>query len=271
MLHVISRIFSVIFISVACTMSHVGPALSQSGPPTIVSFKVEKTFRDGHTWLTFSWDTRNVIRVILLEGGREMESRTQLSDGSFGWPAKMPPAFSIRTNSGNFTLRVENQLGRVEATASYRDGTCFAWLTPPGTHWSRCRVGGVIATNLSTVPGPEPTSCKAVGTVSSSLNFVARVPNNPFNPAAGVTVHRLDTVWFRAAGQGDFRRANLSGRGNTRKFTLNGLRSGTTYEVTLGTVWRPNPRIVRFNCPSAQGRHDVRVPRLHSVGFSDDS
>ncbi|EPX75776.1 hypothetical protein [Salipiger mucosus] len=245
----------------------VAPALAQGGPPVIEVFRIERAQVSGRAGLAFTWQVENVGRVRLLHDGREVEARIQLPDGSFGWPPDMPGAFRTTGTTGTYTLIAENARGRVEARGSYRDGGCFAWLVPPGTHWTRCRRGGLVASNLSTTLAPGPARCNITGSVTSSRNFRVRVRDNPLKPASGSTTYELDTIWYRRAGRGDFRPVRLSGRGPTRSYPLNNLSGGFDYEIALGRSWPSNPAILRIRCPDTPGTQRITARRLHNTGF----
>jgi hypothetical protein len=254
-------------VALALFMALAAPALTQEGPPLIRNYQIELTEVGGRTGLTFTWQVENVDRVRLLNDGREIEARIQLPDGSFGWPPEMPGAFRTSGTDGVYALVAENPLGRVEARGSYREHSCYAWLVPPGTHWTRCRRGGVVASNLATTVAPGPMLCDVVGHVTSTRNFRVAVQDNPLNPASGTTTFELNSIWFRRAGQEDFRRARLSGRGNERTYRLNNLSGGHDYEITLGWNWPSNPSIVRVRCPDRPGTHRITAPTLHNYDF----
>lgn len=267
------------------------PATSQaqSGQPVIEVFRIEKVVRDGRRWLEFSWDVRNTDRVHLLQDGRAMESRIQLRDGSFGWPPNMPGGFRIGTDAGNFTLVAQNPLGRVEAKARIEPRGCFAFLTPPGRNWTRCRAGGVIASNLgagnttSTAPPrpapprPAPPSrqragkCDAYGEVTSRVGFRLRVPRRYNNPSAGYDTFTLNEVYLRRDGTSRVRTARLSGRGSSRSYSFQGLTQGVDYVVGLGGGWWSRPGEIRFRCPSSRASKVRRhLPGLQAQGVRTD-
>lgn len=246
-------------------------SLAQSDPPIIVNYQIQRTTENGRDWLVFTWEALNVDRVTLLHDGREMQSRNQLPDGSFGWPPTMPGAFQTTGTSGTYTLIAENQSGRVEARAKFEGGTCYAWLVPPGNHWSRCRRGGQIASNLSTTAPAGRPRCSGKGRVTSRLNFVISVPNNPFNPAAGTTRHRLDMVTLRRVGSDNVRRLRLSGRGSERHYRFSGLQGGHEYVIALPWSWRGRPQEIKFRCPSSPGEHVIKLRPLHNIDFRSES
>ena len=139
---------------------------AQGAPPVIENYQIQRTSVSGRDGLAFTCEVRNVDRVRLLEDGREIPARIQLPDGSFGWPPSMP-AFKTTGTDGAFTLVAENKASRVEARGSYGEKGCFAWLTPPGTHWTRCRKGGIVAAKLSTAPAQGEARGTASGRVTS--------------------------------------------------------------------------------------------------------
>jgi len=244
-----------------------GAARAQTGPPEIVEFRIRKQVEDGRTWLVFSWQARNVDRVRLFEEGREKQSRIQLSDGSFGWPARMPGAFRIGTGTGNFELVAQNAAGRVSARTRIDGSGCFALLDPPGRAWQRCKVGGLIAANLTPSPAPGPARCSGGGVVTSALGFSARYRDNPLLPNSSVSTVRLDTVWLVDRRSGRTTLLRLSGRGNSREYRFNGLQGGRDYLVALPNEWFGRPQWVEFRCPDRPGAHQVRLDRLHNTEY----
>lgn len=257
-------------------MGSVQPGLAQSGPPSIVAYKFERTTEDGRQWLSLGWEALNVDRVILLHDEKELSARIQLPDGSFGWPPTMPiGAFKTTGLTGTYTLVAENQHGRVQARAKLDDTSCHRWLVPPGTHWERCRKGGVIAENLSTTPSAGPPRCTVEGRVTSSVNFIGSVPDSPLNPKAGATSHRLDQVVIRRRGQPDYvrvlRLSGRAGRDRVRTYKFNGVPGDFDYVVHLAHgFFRSKPPEVAFHCPSTPGQHRIELETLHNDQFVYD-
>ena len=241
-------------------------AVSANGAPVIEVFKIERVKERGMNWLQFTWKVRNVDRVTFLEDGRPAESRIQLSDGSFGWPADMPGAYKIGTNSGSFTLIARNSKGKVSAVGRYTRGVCYAWNDPPGTHWSRCRRGGVIARNLS-ADRPRVASCTIEGVVTSRIGFTQRVRRRPNDPSSGTDIFRLNRIAYAEVGASDNRPIRLTGRGTTRRYKVSGLKGGRSYKIMLPWSWQGRPGEVRVRCPATGGRSVVVAGRLHAVGF----
>lgn len=244
-----------------------GFANAQTTGPTIATYQIERVERDGRDFLVFTWDVRNVDRVTLLRDGREIPARFQLDDGSLGWPPKMQGAFSTMNVVSVYTLVAENPSGRVEARGMYYRRVCYSWLVPPATRWSRCRRGGVVAANLSTTGAAAKPQCTVEGRVTSRLNFVARLPNDTSNPAAGTTTYRLDTVLLRRVGSGAGHWLRLAGRGNNRRYQASGLEHGRSYVVRLPWRWRGIPHEIRFSCSSTTGEYRIVLGTIENTDF----
>jgi hypothetical protein len=67
----------------------------------------------GEQWYEFHWEVVNTNRVKLFKDGREMRGRTQLRDGSIGWPLSMSGSLRSKlTRMTTFELVAENRAGK---------------------------------------------------------------------------------------------------------------------------------------------------------------
>jgi hypothetical protein len=66
----------------------------------------------GEQWHEFHWEVMNTDRVMLFHDGREMLGRTQLPDGSMGWPLSMSGSLRSKlTKITTYELVAENRAG----------------------------------------------------------------------------------------------------------------------------------------------------------------
>ena len=272
------RMLSSLLASLILSLFSASSINAQSDSPVIDVFRIEKTVQDGRPWLIFSWRLLNTDRAILLEDGRPIPARSQLPDGSIGWPPVADRAFRVSGSEGSFTIVAQNEFGRVEARARLGDGGCFTWLVPPDSHWARCRQGGIIASGLSTEGAPQSGNvtvrvtgrCIAIGEVRSDVGFSVQVPRNPLNPQAGFDTFNLDHVFVARKGTQDWQRVPLRGVGDIRGFELPGLAQGTRYVAVLPGGWRGEPPFRDFSCPKR--KEDVRrhIGAFRALGVSTD-
>lgn len=110
---------------VAILLAVVGPGLLAPAPalaeePRIVFFRIVPMDRNGEIWHEFHWEVLDAERVRLFSDGREVESRSQLDDGSFGWRASMAGSMSMKLSSSRqFRLVAEGAGGaRAERTVA---------------------------------------------------------------------------------------------------------------------------------------------------------
>jgi hypothetical protein len=119
----IARPFALLLVALVSVLGSalLGPVPALAEEPRIVFFRVDPTVRNGETWHEFHWEVLGVDRVRLFSDRGEMESRIQLDDGSFGWPASMPGALSMKLGltPNCFRLVAEGPRGgRVEQTVA---------------------------------------------------------------------------------------------------------------------------------------------------------
>lgn len=80
--------------------------------PTIDFFRVVSVEIGGEQWYEFHWKVEGASRVRLFEDSRELESRIQLPDGSFGWPPSMNGSYRTKpSRSHRYQLVAEDARG----------------------------------------------------------------------------------------------------------------------------------------------------------------
>ncbi|MDV7142724.1 hypothetical protein R3X27_08515 [Tropicimonas sp. TH_r6] len=271
----------IVFVCVtALFLSLTSEARAQQEAPVIDVFSYEKVRKDGRDWIYLSWRVQNTDRVYLFSNGQPVDSRSQLPDGTFGWPPVLNGSFGSGASTGDFTLVAQNPFGRVEARGKIGADGCLAWLTPPDKNWTRCRAGGIIAANLGTGGQASGTGkvvvtngrCEAVGVVHAARGFAAKVPRNPLNPKGSIDTFVLDHVVLRNESRNEIRQFALrsKGTGKTRSYHATGLRPGNSYVLGLPGGWRADPQFIRFNCPRREGTVRRHLTEMTALGFSSD-
>jgi hypothetical protein len=224
----------------------------------IVEFRIFREDDGGRTWLRLGWSVTGVNRVRLFESGREIASRIQLPNGSFGWPAEMPDAFRLQGADGDFTLVAEGAGGRVSARGTYGENGCMAWLSPPDRHWQRCRVGGVIASNLRpAAAGGASATCSGEGRVRSMIGFSVDVPESPLIPNSPTQRWNLDSVLLYETGTQNFVALPIRRLGAEGVYRFSDLQGGRSYQIALDYGWQGDPGVVDIRCPDRPG--DTRL------------
>ncbi len=83
-----------------------------SSEARILQFQVLPTTEDGVQWHTFHWDVANTMKVKLFQDGSEIPGRSQLRDGSVGWPLSMSGALRMRLKApATFKLVATDRAG----------------------------------------------------------------------------------------------------------------------------------------------------------------
>jgi len=90
------------------------PCLLQAEPsPTIINFKATPSPVEAGNVVKFYWEVKGPATVRLYDDYGEVEGRIQLDNGTFGWPLKMPGAFSTSLNkTETYKLVAENRAGK---------------------------------------------------------------------------------------------------------------------------------------------------------------
>jgi hypothetical protein len=94
-----------------CCISGVKQVISK---PTISSFRASPTLVKPGQSVKFFWEVRNAESVRFHEGNDEIESRIELSDGSFGWPLSMTGYFlTTQPKTTTYTLVAKSREGKI--------------------------------------------------------------------------------------------------------------------------------------------------------------
>ncbi len=81
--------------------------------PEIISFRASPVSVEAGKEVALFWEVKDAKTVRIYEGNNELEGRIELPDGAFGWPLKMPGAFSVMLpKTTTYRLVAESSQGR---------------------------------------------------------------------------------------------------------------------------------------------------------------
>lgn len=84
-----------------------------STEPRILLFRVLPATIEGEQWHELYWEVANTDSVQLIKDGKEIPGRTQLSDGSIGWPLAMSGSLRMKLKKlATFELIAKNRSGQ---------------------------------------------------------------------------------------------------------------------------------------------------------------
>jgi len=118
-----------------------------SGLPEILNFNVELQTRSSGDIASFYWQTKGAHQLRLYDDVGEIESRIELSNGTYGWPLAMNGEMKETLNkSTTYKIEATNQAGSVSKSFEVNvvDKSCTVVVSITGTYSKSTDAVGVL-------------------------------------------------------------------------------------------------------------------------------